>query len=112
MKNDYKIPQSPDYSVDFQENFMYQANPEYIMREIAGEYILVPTGAELENFNGLAAVNETGVFLWKLLNEKKTFSEIVECFQKEFELTREESWNDVSEFMDLAVKGRVILKCS
>ena len=90
----------------------YQANPNYILREIAGEYILVPTGRELENFNGLAAVNETGVFLWKLLEEKRTFTEIVECFQKEFELTREESLKDVSEFMNLAVKGGVILKCS
>lgn len=94
-----------------EDGIKYQANPDYILREVAGESILVPTGKELINFNGLATMNETGVFLWRLLEEKRTIEEIIECFQKEFQLTREESWNDVSEFLDPAVTRHVILKC-
>ena len=88
----------------------YQANPNYILREIAGEYILVPTGRELENFNGLATMNETGVFLWKLLEEKNSLEEIVDHFKKEYDLITEECWEDVKEFLQLAISKNMILK--
>ena len=38
---------------------------DYIVREIAGEYIIVPTGREALNCQGLITVNETGAFRWK-----------------------------------------------
>ena len=87
-----------------------QANPDFITREIAGEYILVPTGKELEHFNGLASLNETGKFLLEFLKEKRTLEEILKCFQTEFELTSDECWRDVSDFLNLAVAKHVILK--
>ena len=37
----------------------YCANEDYIVREIAGETILVPTGASAEHFNGMLTLNET-----------------------------------------------------
>ena len=45
----------------------YRRNPEFILREIAGESILVPTGQAALAFNGLASLNASGVFLWGLL---------------------------------------------
>lgn len=109
MKKKYIKPKV--HCMDFQNGIKYQVNHNYILREIVGEYILVPTGKELANFNGLVTMNRTGVFLWKFLQEQRSIEEIVECFQKEFQLTREESWNDVSEFLDPAVTRNVILKC-
>ena len=96
---------------DKQSEISYQANPNYILREIAGEYILVPTGRELDTFNGLVTVNETGAFLWKYLQESRTLEQIIKCFGKEFELTSEESANDVCDFLNIAVTKNVILKC-
>ena len=87
------------------------ANSDFVFRKIAGEYILVPTGKEVESFNGLVSINETGAFLWNLLKEPKTYGEIIDAFGKEYELTTEESEKDVSDFLEQAVKGRVILKC-
>ena len=43
----------------------YCANEDYIVREIAGETILVPTGASAEHFNGMLTLNETSRFLWE-----------------------------------------------
>ena len=41
----------------------------YILREIMGEYIVVPTGEEAMKFQGLVTLNETGAFLWKELQK-------------------------------------------
>ena len=36
---------------------------QYVIREILGEHIIVPTGQEVIRFQGIIAVNETGAFL-------------------------------------------------
>lgn len=41
----------------------YCTNEDYILREIAGETILVPTGASADHFNGMLTLNETSRFL-------------------------------------------------
>lgn len=38
---------------------------EFILREIAGEYILVPFGKNAIDFNGVVTLNATAKFLWE-----------------------------------------------
>ena len=39
----------------------------YQLREVAGEHMVVSTGADENAFNGVIMLNGTGAFLWKLL---------------------------------------------
>ena len=41
----------------------------FILREVAGNFIVVPVGDAVAEFNGMINLNETGAFLWKLLQE-------------------------------------------
>lgn len=38
----------------------------FILREVAGQTVVIPTGDEI-NTNMMITLNETGTFLWKLL---------------------------------------------
>ena len=38
--------------------------------EIAGDYVIIPTGKTVLKFNGLITVNEVGAYLWKLLQKE------------------------------------------
>lgn len=89
----------------------FRANPEFIPREIAGEYILVPVGKAAETFNGLASLNETGVFLWKLLAEERSHRELSEFLAEKYELTEEQSLSDVRDFLEAALERNMILRC-
>ena len=40
---------------------------KFVLREIAGEYIIIPTGKTALDFKGLITVNEVGVSIWKML---------------------------------------------
>ena len=40
---------------------------DFILREIAGDYIIIPTGKTALEFNGLITVNEVGASLWNML---------------------------------------------
>ncbi|MCD7818438.1 MAG: PqqD family protein [Lachnospiraceae bacterium] len=84
------------------EKKLYQANPEYIFREIAGESILVPTGKTALQFSGMGAMNRTAVFLWKLLKEEHTCADLSKKFAQEYDLTEEQSRQDVTDFLEAA----------
>lgn len=88
----------------------FRVNPEYIYREIAGESILVPNGSIAKQFNGLASLNKTGVFLWKLLEQERTLKELCDLFAGEYELTEEQSREDVTAFLKLALTRALVIQ--
>lgn len=89
----------------------FRANSEFIYREIAGESILIPNGETARQFNGLASLNKTGLFLWKLLEQERTLKELSDAFAEEYELTEEQSMEDVTEFLELALTRDLVIRC-
>lgn len=83
-------------------------NKEFILREIADEYILVPTGRTALQFNGLITVNEIGALIWKMLLEEATIDSIVEAILKEYESDFETVREDVLEFIQYLQNNQII----
>ena len=73
---------------------------EYVLREIAGDYIIIPVGTTVFEFNGLITVNEVGVFLWKMLQKEVTMEELVQGVLKEYDVEEEVARNDIEEFVE------------
>ena len=55
---------------------------DYLLREIAGEYMLVPLGNS--SFNSMVSFNETGAFVWKKLEQGLTEEEIANALTVEY----------------------------
>ena len=51
---------------------------DFLCREIAGEYILIPTGNTTEEFNGMITLTETAAFIYNHIEEAKTFEELID----------------------------------
>lgn len=89
-----------------QEERSFQANPDFILREIMGEFLLVPSGNIA--FNGLGTLNDAGVFLWKALAEEKTWKELVACFMERYDVEQECAETDILEFLRIGVEKGAI----
>ena len=46
---------------------------EFILREVADEYLLIPTGSTTENFNGIITLTESAAFIYEHIEEANTF---------------------------------------
>lgn len=75
-------------------------NKNFTMREIAGEYILVPTGTAALEVNGLLMTNEVGAFIWQLCQEEISEDELVSRIVAEFEVEEETARTDAGEFLN------------
>lgn len=72
---------------------------EFVLREIAGDLLLVPTGKTALDLNGMMTLNEVGAEIWKMLPEVKDEEEIVQRLLTEYEATAEQIRPDVSAFL-------------
>ena len=81
---------------------------EYILREIAGDYIVVPVGAAALEFNGMITVNETGAFLWEKLREGTTKEELLHAMLEEYEVSEKEAEADIQEFLQMLQKNKIL----
>lgn len=73
---------------------------EFVLREIAGDYVIIPTGKTVLEFNGLITVNEVGQSLWKMLQEEVSFEELVQGILEEYEVEEAVAREDIQEFLD------------
>ena len=81
---------------------------EYILREIADDYIIVPVGKAAMEFNGMITVNETGAFLWKILTKGATKEELLHAMVEEYEVSAEEAEADIDEFLQLLQENQIL----
>ena len=51
-------------------------NENFILRRVADMSVIVPLGAAAEAFPGMISVNETGAFLWDLLEQEQTLQSL------------------------------------
>ena len=69
-------------------------NTDFMLRDIAGEVILVPTGA---------------AFIWKNLDESKSKEELVDKIMDEFEVDEETARTDVEGFVGALYEHGLVL---
>jgi hypothetical protein len=83
---------------------------EFVLREIAGDYIIIPTGKTVLEFNGLVTVNEVGVSLWKMLQEDISFDGLVEGILEEYDVDEAVAREDIREFLDRMIDSGILAK--
>ena len=69
------------------------------LRQIAGELIAVPTGPVAAKLSGLAVMNDTGRFLFELLQSEQTEDSLVQALLNEYDITPDIAKEDVCEFL-------------
>ena len=79
-----------------------------MLRNIAGECVLVPTGATTQEFNGLITMSDTAKFIWENIEKADSFEELVKMMLTEYEIDEETAAQDAHQFISqLIVSGFV-----
>lgn len=76
-----------------------QVSKDYLLRTIAGETILIPSGAAAQKFNGLVTVNDIGAFIWDVLQTPTDLEGLVERITEEYEVDADTARRDAEEFL-------------
>lgn len=70
-----------------------------ILREVAGEHVLIPTGELATKIYGIISLNESGVLLYKKLQKECTKDELIQAVLDEYETDDSTAAHGVENFL-------------
>ena len=73
---------------------------EFILREVADEYILIPTGKTTEEFNGIISLTETAAFIYNHIEEADSFEALINMITSEYNVDKETAAKDAYVFIN------------
>ena len=72
----------------------------FVMREVAGQYVVIAIGEASKTFHGMIKLNRTGKDIWEGIQKGFDKNQIVEFFIETYEAAREDVEKDVEEFLN------------
>ena len=81
----------------------------FVLRELAGEYVVVALGEASKIFNGIIKLNDSGRAIWELLSAGCEREDAIESMLKEYDVDRETVEADFDRFVEV-LKGANILE--
>jgi Coenzyme PQQ synthesis protein D (PqqD) len=71
-----------------------------VSRVVAGETLIVPVRGKVGDLASIYSFNGTGSLIWQLLDSPRTFPEMVDAVEREYDVEREQAQKDVAQFLN------------
>jgi len=83
-------------------------SPSIVTRKTGNEYVLVPVANNIADMNSVYTLNETGAFLWELIDGKRCVNDLIEALVEEYETDNKTASEDVFSFISEMKKYLII----
>ena len=80
----------------------------FILREVAGNYIVVAVGDAVKGFNGVINLNETGAVLWRILEKDSDEKGLLDALLSEYDVSEDIAAKDVKTFIDKLTEAGLV----
>lgn len=91
-----------------QLNSILSQSSSIVTRKTGNEYVLVPITNNIADMNCVYTLNETGAFIWELIDGKRTIEEIITALTEEYDIDKQNAASDVFSFIDNMSKYLII----
>ena len=78
------------------------------LKEIAENYVVIPTQSRVVDFSSMIMLNEISAFLWLQLLEERTEDDLLKAVLKEYDVDRETAEGDIRVFVKELVAAGVL----
>lgn len=71
-----------------------------VTRKTGNEYVLVPVSDNVADMDSVYTLNETGAFIWELIDGKKSVRDLIDAVAKEYKIDIDTAETDVLSFIN------------
>ena len=80
----------------------------FVLRSIAGTHVVVPSGDNCLNFNGMITLHDSAAFLWKLRQEGSDIDAMTKALLAEYEVDEATARKCSADFLNKLVEAKVV----
>jgi hypothetical protein len=81
----------------------------FVLRNIVGEQIVMPTGENINKFDGALVLNEVSAFLWEKLQQPVAREDLLDMVLAEYDVDRDTASRDLDVFIE-KLEGYALLE--
>jgi hypothetical protein len=85
-------------------------NENFLLRDIAGQKVVLPVGEAAEKFNGMIRLNDTGIYLWTLLEQDTDEAALLSAMLRDYEIDEETARADIHRFVETLRKAGILVE--
>ena len=83
-------------------------NENFLLRDVAGQKVVLPVGEAAERFNGMIRLNETGIYLWTLLEQDTSEDALLSAMLSEYDIDENTARADINRFVETLRKAGIL----
>lgn len=87
---------------------IYSHAPNIVTRKTGSKYVLIPVTNNIADMNSVYTLNESGAFIWELIDGKRSIAEIVDALVTEYNIDRGVAESDLNSFLSDMSKYLII----
>lgn len=87
-----------------------KVSDQFILRDIAGENLLIPTGKAALDVKGLILLSESGVLLYSKLQDGCGKEDLVTALTEVYEVSEQEALRDTEAFLEQMRQLHILLE--
>ena len=72
----------------------------FVLRQIAGSWVVLSIAEATVDFDGMLTLNESGLMLWRLLEQGSTREALATALTEEYDVSYEMALADVDEYLE------------
>lgn len=81
-----------------------------ILREVAGQYVIVPTGKRVQEITSIVYISSSAAYLWDYMKDNEFEKEdLVQRIMEHYTgVTEEQAGEDVEKFLEVLVNNNIV----
>lgn len=80
----------------------------FMLREVAGSYVVVAVGGRSEEFNGMVNLNASGALLWKTLEKGADRDGLIRVLLDHYDVSEDQAAQDVDKFIGIVTENAFV----
>ena len=87
-----------------------KVNPDFVIRQVAGTWVVLPLGDATVNLNGMLTLNDSGALLWNALEKETSREALARVLTDQYDVSREQAMADVEEFLQVLRRAGCLIE--
>lgn len=80
----------------------------YILRQVADTYVVVPLASPMVDFKSIISLNESGAFLWGLLEKETNEESLLQAMLAEYAIDEATARADLQAFLETLKEAKLL----